>query len=64
MQQSIDPVEYQQFLEFKQFQLLKSQVKSSASSMIVYDTENKENECLNSKSSAAKIPLEDATNKI
>jgi len=62
--QSIDPVEYQQFLEFKQFQQLKSQVKSSASSKIICDVENKENECLNNRSSGAKIPLEDSTNKI
>lgn len=62
--QSIDPVEYQQFMEFKQFQMLKSQVKSSAGSKIISDMDNKENECLNSKSSSVKVPLEEKMNKI
>lgn len=62
--QSIDPVEYQQFLEFKQFQMLKSQVKSSASSKMTYDIENKENECSNKQSEGFRVPLDDKTNKI
>jgi hypothetical protein len=45
MQSFIDPQEYQQFLEFKEFQRLKSQLKSSTSSRACADSENKENEC-------------------